>query len=91
MPELDNLPVSEELAASLRRVVSTKQPETLYDTVGTPVAIFIPVTEPRTQTAREQFLQQLREWHNGDPEAQRREWEQLQEVLTEERLPEQPA
>ena len=91
MPERDNLPVADELVSSLRRVVSGKQPETVYDTNGTPVAILVPVAEPGGPTAREQFLRQLRAWRDGDPEKQRHEWEQLQEVLAEERLPDRPA
>jgi hypothetical protein len=34
----------------------------------------------------ERFLQLLRSWREGDPEQQRLEWEQLEEVLAEERL-----
>ena len=91
MSQPDNLPVPDELAASLRRVVNGKRPETLYDADGIPVAILVPITEPAAPTAREQFLRQLRAWRHGDPEQQRREWEQLQEALAEERLPEPPA
>jgi hypothetical protein len=89
--EPDSLPVPDELALSLRRVVNGKEPETLYDAEGTPVAILVPVAEPGSQTTREQFLQQLRAWRDGDQEEQRCEWEQLQEVLAEEHPPEQPA
>jgi hypothetical protein len=90
MSERDNLPVPDDLAASLRRVVNAKQPETLYDTQGAPVAILMPVAEHGQQTARTQFLEQLRAWRRGDPEEQSREWEQLKEVLQEERLAEPP-
>jgi antitoxin (DNA-binding transcriptional repressor) of toxin-antitoxin stability system len=91
MPQPDNLPVPDELAASLRRVVDGKRPETLYDAEGIPVATLVPVGEPAGATAREQFVQQLRAWRHGDPGEQRREWEQLQEVLAEGRLPDQTA
>jgi hypothetical protein len=37
--------------------------------------------------AAARFVQQLRTWREGDAETQRQEWEQLQEVLTEDRLP----
>jgi hypothetical protein len=85
MRKRDNLPLPDQLAASLRRVVTGGQPETLYDAAGTAVAVILPATEPASLNARDQFLQQLRAWRQGNPEAQRREWEQLQEVLAEER------
>ena len=86
MPEVDDqLPVPEELAASLRRVVSGHKAETIYGAQGTPVAILVPVAETDAPTGRERFMEQLRAWRSGDPEEQRREWEQLAEVLAEER------
>ena len=91
MSQPKNLPVPDELAASLRRVVNGGRPETLYNAEGAPVAILVPVTQPSAPSAREQFLQQLRAWRHGDPEEQQREWEQLQELLAEERFPEPPA
>jgi len=91
MREQDKLPLPDQWTASLRRVVTGKQPETLYDATGAPVAIILPATEPTPPNVRDGFLQQLRAWRHGDPEAQRREWEQLQEVLAEERRSDQPA
>jgi antitoxin (DNA-binding transcriptional repressor) of toxin-antitoxin stability system len=83
MAERGNLPVADDLAASLRRVVDGGQPETLYDSQGAPVAVLVPVAESGAQTARERFLQQLRAWRQDSPEEQRREWEQLDEVIQE--------
>ena len=88
MAERSNLPLPDDLAASLQRVVNGKRAETLYDTHGNPVALLLPVVEPRAPTAREQFVQQLRAWRQGDQEEQCREWEQLEEALKEERLTE---
>jgi hypothetical protein len=86
MPESDHhLPVPEELAAALRRVVGGQKAETIYDAAGAPVAVLIPVAEPGVLSERERFVQQLRAWRTGDPEEQRREWDQLAEVLAEER------
>jgi hypothetical protein len=91
MPERDTLPMADELAASLRRVVNGRKAETLYDAHGAPVATLVPVTDMSTPSAREQFLHLLRSWREGDPEQQRLEWEQLEKVLAEERLAEPSA
>jgi len=88
MNERDSLPSADELAASLRRVVNGRKAETIYDAQGIPVAILVPAVTTGTPAAREHFLQLLRSWREGDPDEQRREWEELEAVLAEERLPE---
>jgi hypothetical protein len=85
MTERGDLPVAADLAATLRRVVSNGRAETLYDTQGTAVAILVPANEAGTASARDQFLQLLRELRDGDPDEQRRQWVELEEVLAEER------
>jgi hypothetical protein len=91
MSHTNDLPVPDELAASLRRVVNDREAETLYASVGAPVAVLSPIAEAAPQArAVEQFLAQLRAWRQGNPEQQQAEWEQLQEVLAEERGPEPP-
>jgi hypothetical protein len=82
MSHTNDLPVPDELAASLRRVVNDREAETLYDSEGAPVAVLSPIAEAAPQArAVEQFLAQLRAWRQGNPEQQQAEWEQLQEVL----------
>jgi prevent-host-death family protein len=39
--------------------------------------------EPSQAAKRARFLEQLRSWRDGDPEEQRKTWEQLYEVLKE--------
>jgi hypothetical protein len=85
MNKRDALPVAHELETILRRVVSDRRAETLYDTQGAPVAILLPVTEAGTATARDLFLQLLRELREGNADEQRRQWEELEAVLAEER------
>lgn len=42
------------------------------------------VAHPGTPSAAAaRFVQQLRSWREGDSETQRKEWEQLEEVLAE--------
>jgi alanyl-tRNA synthetase len=86
MSQTEDLPATDELAASPRRVVDDQQAETLYDSKGAPVAILSPIAdeEPRRRET-EQFLELMRSWRHGDHEQQRTEWEQLATVLAEER------
>jgi hypothetical protein len=88
MNERDSLPSADELAALLRRVVNDRKAETIHDAQGIPVAILVPAITTGTPAARDQFLQLLRELRQGDPDEQRRQWEELEAVLAEERLPE---
>jgi antitoxin (DNA-binding transcriptional repressor) of toxin-antitoxin stability system len=88
MNERDSLPSAEELAALLRRAINDRKSETIYDAQGVPVAFLVPASRPGTPAARAEFLQLLRELREGDPDEQRRQWEELEAVLAEERLPE---
>jgi hypothetical protein len=81
----DLLADSEELVASLRRVVEGQTAEIVRDANGAPVALLTPVIAPATPAAREAFLEAFRAWRGGDPAEQLRDWEQLEEVLAEER------
>jgi hypothetical protein len=89
MPKPDDLPGPEDLAASLRRAIDGRKTETVYNSAGAPIAVLVPVAERGSSVARDQFVQLLRELRDGDPDVQRCQWEQLEEVLSEGRLPEQ--
>src|SRR5438046_1387268 len=49
MSHTNNLPVPEELAASLRHVVNDREAETLYDSEGAPVAVLSPMAQAAPQ------------------------------------------
>lgn len=86
MNERDALPSAEVLTEALRRVVNGRKAETIYDAQGIPVAILSPAVTSGTPAARAELLQMLRDLRDGDPDEQRRQWEELEAVLIEDRL-----